>query len=58
MILFVISLVTGFIAMNIAGALNVDDTWFMTISFLGFILPYSIVLERLFREKTKTQGKS
>ncbi|MGB7605746.1 MAG: hypothetical protein WBL93_09740 [Lutisporaceae bacterium] len=53
MILFVISLVTGFIAMNIAGVLNTNDTWVLIISFLGFVLPYAIVLERVYKEKTR-----
>ena len=45
--LFFISLVSGFLGMNIAGALGTSDAWIMMLSFAGFMLPYAVVLESI-----------
>jgi pilus assembly protein TadC len=45
--LFLTSLVTGYIGMNIAGALGADDAWVIMLSFAGFMLPYAVVLESI-----------
>jgi hypothetical protein len=48
MVLFISSIITGFLGINLGAATGAPDIWIVAFGLIGFSFPYAITLDKIY----------